>query len=591
MPQSIGTIPIASLPPPGLGMAVAFRIPAYQRGYRWKKDDVTRLLTDLKEFLDEGKTGRPFYCLQPLVVKKVKRLPDDASSQVELWEVVDGQQRLTTLFLLWKFLNGQPPYSLVYVTRERSKHFLDSISEKTQNEVTNIDFHHIYHAYLAIQHWFNNNSDQQDHFRKLLADSKPNGRNVRLIWYEIGVDDDAVAAFTRLNVGKIPLTDEELIRALFLRNHKGGTLADAAFQHRLALEWDMIETSLQAPDFWGFVSNQTGPEGGRIRLLFELCAPEGTSIADHGIFQHYEARLKGASPKELRSEWQRIVSHFELLQEWYRVPELFHLIGFLATILEKGDVSTLRKRLTEASHTTKPVFAKKLRSEIRKALIGGAKTVNAWVSELDYQENSKRILPVLALFNIATLLQTKSVQSRFPFHLFHGNAWDLEHVQSQAGDGLGDRKLQLEWLKACEDELVKEANPQCQQMLEEIRLFRNNVSGLVFEDLEKAIRECFEERDSNGDLHGIGNLTLLDSSTNRAYGNAPFVVKRAQILEEERLKGTFILPCTRDLFLKVFSKDPGNLRRWDLAKDGASHEVAICEALESFFSGKGGAES
>ena len=87
--------------------------------------------------------------------------------------------------------------------------------------------------------------------------------------------------------------------------------------------------------------------------------------------------------------------------------------------------------------------------------------------------------------------------------------------------------------------------------------------------------------------NSIGNLTLLDAPTNRGYGNAPFVVKRTKILEAQRLKGTFILPCTRDLFLKVFSENPGNLRRWDIGNDGAAHETAICKTLQTFFGENG----
>jgi hypothetical protein len=599
MPESIGTIPIACLPAPSPGMAVAFRIPAYQRGYRWKSEDVTRLLDDLQEFLDEGVSGRPFYCLQPLVVRKA----GDEDAKPKHWEVVDGQQRLTTLFLLWKFLNNQPPYELSYATRDCSREFLNAPTAGEDGKLPNIDFHHIYHAHLAIQEWFNGDDHEKDPFKKLLSDTDRNGRNVRLIWYEIGDDDDAVAAFTRLNVGKIPLTDEELVRALFLRNQKGGTLSDSAFQHRLALEWDRIETSLQAPDFWGFVSKQTGPEGGRIRLLFDLCVPEGTSTADRGIFQHFEEELKGASPEKLRAEWQQIVSRFEQLEEWHRDPELFHLVGFLTTILGKNSVSTLRQLIDEADAKTKSTFADGLRRTIRIQLVGKDRKLEDFISDLNYSDPQKtlQIRQALALFNIATLLRTERIQSRFPFHLYHGQHWDIEHVQSQAGDGLGDVKRQLAWLEACKPELVYEAKlldrmndnsgkQSPNKLLAEIEEFREADAKPDFSDLEKRVRACLGESDSNGDLHSIGNLTLLDFSTNREYGNSPFAVKRAKILEADRA-GTFILPCTRDLFLKVFSKDPGNLRRWVIEKDGAAHETAIGAALKTFFSGKGGAES
>lgn len=587
MLSTIRTIPVGALPSHGNGEAIAFRIPAYQRGYRWKREDVTKLLGDLAEFIEEGENGRSFYCLQPLVVK-MAQIETDGQSTKNVWEVVDGQQRLTTLFLLWKFLRGAAPFELSYETRPRSREFLDAISEKSPGDISNIDFHHIHHAYQAIQGWFKDDEMVKEGFRNLIADATPNGRNVRFIWYELR-ENDAVAAFTRLNVGKIPLTDEELIRALFLRNLSGAPLAESAFQHRLALEWDRIETALQSPGFWGFLSSQKPPEGTRIRLLLDLCAPEGAAETDRGIFQHFEAKLRQASPEALRAEWREIFSRFEQLEEWHDDPITYHLVGALATVVSNDATGLLRGLLTDASVQIKPVFVAGLLTKIRSRLMRDEETVSEFVEKLDYHENGKLIRPTLALFNIAKLLGSKGVQTRFPFHFYNDpeKGWDIEHVQSQARDGLGDEKTQCEWLQACAAELLAEPDPGCKKVLDRINEFlERGYDKKKFEELEKSIRQCFGEFDSTEDLHGIGNLTLLDSSTNRAYGNAPFVVKRSEILKAER-EGRFLLPCTRDLFLKVYSNNPGSLRRWDVATDGAAHEAEICKTLETFFNGGG----
>ena len=73
-------------------------IAKYQRGYRWSTTQVTQLLDDVLEFTDQKKLGvDQFYCLQPLVLKDAG---DDG------YEVVDGQQRLTTLLLILRFFNA-----------------------------------------------------------------------------------------------------------------------------------------------------------------------------------------------------------------------------------------------------------------------------------------------------------------------------------------------------------------------------------------------------------------------------------------------------------------------------------------------------
>ena len=84
-----------------------FYIPSYQRGYRWDKDQITDLLEDIYDFIYITKGDK--YCLQPIVVKKMKD---------QRYEVLDGQQRLTTIFILLncikKYNTLLKTYSLAY---------------------------------------------------------------------------------------------------------------------------------------------------------------------------------------------------------------------------------------------------------------------------------------------------------------------------------------------------------------------------------------------------------------------------------------------------------------------------------------------
>ena len=72
-----------------------FYIPSYQRGYRWTEDNVQKLLEDLENFGKNEKNHNIDYCLQPLMVKKCV---DNKNN--ESYELIDGQQRLTTLKLI-----------------------------------------------------------------------------------------------------------------------------------------------------------------------------------------------------------------------------------------------------------------------------------------------------------------------------------------------------------------------------------------------------------------------------------------------------------------------------------------------------------
>uniref|UniRef100_UPI0028EA4CA1 DUF262 domain-containing protein n=1 Tax=uncultured Campylobacter sp. TaxID=218934 RepID=UPI0028EA4CA1 len=132
---------------------INFTVPSYQRGYRWDRLNVTDLLNDLLEFIQDGSSGK-FYCLQPLVVKKIDK---------NQYNVIDGQQRLTTIFIILKYLenllkeeNGiDEIYTLSYETRKDSKDFLQNIASKTRNESDkNMDYFYMYQAYKDIDGFF-----------------------------------------------------------------------------------------------------------------------------------------------------------------------------------------------------------------------------------------------------------------------------------------------------------------------------------------------------------------------------------------------------------------------------------------------------
>jgi uncharacterized protein with ParB-like and HNH nuclease domain len=124
-----------------------FLIPSYQRGYRWENDQVENLLDDLYEFICNTDSKKQKYCLQPVVVKK---LPSGS------YEVLDGQQRLTTIYILLrrlkKNINDIDLFSLEYATRPDSAAFLDGEMDKGIND-QNPDYYYMSKAYARIDKW------------------------------------------------------------------------------------------------------------------------------------------------------------------------------------------------------------------------------------------------------------------------------------------------------------------------------------------------------------------------------------------------------------------------------------------------------
>lgn len=102
-------------------LGMNFFIPDYQRGYRWTKQQALDLLNDILHFAANNEKGEEeIYCIQPLVVQrkeveileKIKTATSVAEVEKYLkgsWNVVDGQQRLTTIHIILSALGNSSP--------------------------------------------------------------------------------------------------------------------------------------------------------------------------------------------------------------------------------------------------------------------------------------------------------------------------------------------------------------------------------------------------------------------------------------------------------------------------------------------------
>lgn len=569
-----------------------FFIAAYQRGYRWSPLQVTQLLEDIWEFT-RRKDPQPeeFYCLQPLVLKA---MPDGG------YEVVDGQQRLTTLLLILRHFNErlavkyqQTLYDLDYETRQNLMDYLNNTSKQLAD--SNVDFFFLGQAMDIIEKWFAVKESEVEEIKTALLNK------TKVIWFQLADTDNPVDAFTRLNVGKIPLTNDELIRALFLRRNKKDEDEAQAFQHQIAYEWDQIEKALQSDAFWYFLSNETGKQQNRIGFLFDLVArseglPPEAVHDTYGIFYVFSQKLRsaGASPK---IEWRRIKQAFLMLEEWFEDRTLYHMIGFL--VAEGVGINTIREL---SSQRTKSSFEYRLRQEIFSKIIGGGlpedleeQSVREQVAEkLEALEYGGKVRPILLLFNLATLLQNRRSNIRFQFDSFKNERWDIEHVRSVASDKPERHSDRVVWfghvlgyLKSHKIQQLEE-----QKALEDLRgeietffkLSQAEAVNEVFDPLYDKVLCWFGEDTGDVADHGIANLTLLDQHTNRSYKNAVFAVKRQRLLQLDQA-GIFVPLCTRNVFLKCYSPKVDNAMFWGEA-DRDAYQEAIVEALVRFFIGK-----
>lgn len=554
-----------------------FFIPSYQRGYRWDEVQVKALLNDLAEFENANTAGK-FYCLQPLVVK-----PKTEGGLIVEFEVVDGQQRLTTLFLILHQLLGDhrpPPFQIRYARHDGLYDLLHSPGDPTaEQRFLSPDYSFLRKADKTVKEWLESHPSQR--FPSLTS---PDGRCAKFIWYEL--DSEAAPVFTRLNAGKIKLKDPELIRALFLRK-------DAAHEterQQIALRWDQMERRLHQPEFWGFLvekrpkNEEPEDEETRIGRLFRWIAerknwPVGERVMFDRIYQEL------SDPKSRSKFWAELEELFATLEAWFEDNRLYHLVGFL--IHQGGSVPEL---LEQARKTLKTVFLQDLKREIRKKVLGEKVTkggIEFYLRGLNYNDHDSVIRTVLLCFNLATLEpETNHASSvRFSFHVYRDVDWDLEHIRATAErppDGVVQLKAALEAIS--EYWTNSDRNPGT--LIDTVKKIPDALargSQATLEALYQEFRNTMEGADDLGASNGLENLTLLDAGTNRGYGNSMFAVKRAWVLGLKH-EANYVLPCTRNVFAKGYSAEPKNLLNW--TKTDADHYLkGIAARLEIYFEG------
>jgi len=520
-----------------------FYVPDYQRGYRWK-EEVEMLLRDIIEIKENSN-----YCLQPIVVKK----RGDKS-----FELIDGQQRLTTIFLIYNYMKRYLPdshanFTITYETRADRRRFLETVDFGNLDvEVGNIDEYYIIEAAKVIVEWFDGrhenghtvNATQTaiDIFTKL-------NKYIHVIWYEVDTDENSAKLFTRLNIGRIPLTNSELVRALFLSRNSG---IDDNKQLEIAQQWDTIEKELRNDSLWFFITNER-PDNypTRIELIFNLMANKGKVKHDKFYtFYHFNDLVTQSENKS--DIWYDVQRYYQRLKEWYENRELYHKIGYL---IASGSKS-MKELIDCSENATKSRFKESLDAYI-------AESINFDKDYCDLSYESKRdctdIEKLLLLFNVETIRQKNDDTRRFQFDKHKQENWSLEHIHAQQSEGMNKREQWVQWLTLHKKSLARVDEEKHRDLIDELTVAINdeNLRGETFAELFGKVTGVLSGNTNMEYLHSLSNMALLAQSDNSALSNSLFDVKRDMILEMDK-NGDYIPECTRRVFLKYYTPSERN---------------------------------
>jgi len=560
-----------------------FYVPFYQRGYRWEGDKhVSALLNDLYDFYKNSGAKAQYYFLQPLVIK----------NEEDRYVVVDGQQRLTTIFIILKAFENyvgkeEQKFSIVY-DRDNSKEFLENIHKKSEEEEEaeqNADFWYMSKAYKTVLSWIEGKKFNEDDIEKFMnfirrGKHEKDGKDIsiKFIWYELPPDEDEFEVFIRLNIGKVPLTNAELIKSFLISQIK-----DEEERYAISKEWDDMEHALRDNEFYGFMSSEDLKN--RIEIIFQILLNK-SSYKDYELYEELIKKFKNKYGEDIKKLWMDVKRIFGMLRFWYQDREFYHLIGFLTSLRSKDKRVSIVKiyKLYEESSDKKD-FKKKLIGEIKsKTKAEELLKLHEIIDDKDFREkikehndlrygdyrNNKAIEDILLLFNIATLINSSEDSFvRFSFYRFNKEGWSLEHItpitdrlRRNAGKVIEEiKKLGLSDVKVPENE------EEWESFIE-----RNDFR-------EEFVDEFFEEEE-NKDL--LLNLTLLPRKQNSAIKNYLFPAKRNKIIEFDK-KGQFIPIATKNVFLKYYSdfrKHSCDMKKWTL-EDARDYLRSMIETIKS----------
>ncbi len=552
-----------------------FFVPKYQRGYRWTESQVRTLMNDLWENCKQETQKE--YCLQPVVVRK--RGEAD-------YELIDGQQRFTTILILLSYIkrNFLPrvaiDYKLEYETREATSEFLSNITEKRAQE--NIDFYHIYNADKCIDTWLKETCEDNENkmYAALMVLFPYIQEKVKVIWYEVGDEEDPVALFTRLNIGRIQLTNAELVKALLLIKSVDDNQKDT--RQERAIQWDNIEKELSGEknELWYFLTTKDASAyPTRIELLFDMMACKAPGEREkHFTFFWFEKEIKEYGVTAI---WEKIQQCFLQIKEWYSDNVLYHKIGYL---IASGN-RTMVEIFQQAQGKRKSQFVNELDVMIAESINFKMKDGETY-QDLDYRRHYDEISRVLLLFNVESIIK-EDVYQRFPFSKYNTLEWSLEHIHAQNSQGLKTKVSQLLWIEKHIDS-VKSVSEDGKyddliKKMEDVVNTRDVNARGSFDDLANMVTSALSE-DTNYDyIDTLSNMALLSKDDNSALNNSTFDVKRNMIVDMDR-RGAFIPYCTKMVFLKYYTPSGENQIHFWGQKDREAYIGAMEKMLNPYLS-------
>lgn len=556
-----------------------FNIPEYQRGYKWTDDNVTQLLVDLKNFRKGDASS--FYCLQNITITKT------FLNGKQCLNVIDGQQRLTTLFILVSYIQRNMINKIIetgadilkYSVRESTDIFLRQEilsgslwnSEIDPQNANTKDQYYIMAVAKAISDWFKENELQSN---TILDDLK-------LIVNQVDSGEEETV-FASLNGGKVELDGADLVRAILVTRaakQKYPTISSKDLINKIAGEDINLNIDVT-------VSSQGKINEFRIKLGIELdemnkwwSNPDVQSYFEqllpnrivknksfkynqypidllyYAFYEAYKDKLIASDKErdlELRFfengidfngdasddhlEFYYAVKEFHMtMVEWFENEEIFNLVGYLMYNYKSATISfELLWGKWKQLHS-KQKFKDEIKAIIREQLASN-------FSGDDDALDNKLVSLRNAILDLSYDWYHDDFTTKFLPLL------DILPVikKTNKGTKIIYKKVKVDYLKCIKGD--------CGEDKEHVRSQnRKTNSDILTTEEEQALKE----ENKNG-INSIGNIVLLDNGVNRSYGNSGYTLKMDRIVNEFLMNDCYIRPHTYEVFISKLKNIDNN---------------------------------
>lgn len=383
---------------------LVYYIPSYQRGYKWTRKDAMVLLDDLLKFAKSNSQQDAFYCLQNITL-----IPQGNNR----YNVVDGQQRLTTVYILLSYLKATHrtdydfvPNSLIYGVRETTAEFLvkDVHSGVLWNtsinpdEAIHKDEWYIRDVAAGIHDWFE--TFDKNEIKEITTKDFVNIilHKLKLIVNDLqqGKEEDI---FAGLNGGKVDLDGADLVRAELItrsakeKYKKENTISEKINEFRIRIGLEIDEMNRWWADenhkkyFKQFLKGSTTENKQfnaklyPIDLLYQLyyeCDSEKDELLDFRFFEQGRDTNAIQGDHDHWELYDSVVEMHKNLQEWYEDNQLYHWLGYLFFNFKnqsEADFRSIYQKWTQWEKWKNPAYTKKedfiryIKSLIKKYLI------------------------------------------------------------------------------------------------------------------------------------------------------------------------------------------------------------------------------